>query len=178
MASPIYSKLNADRREIRLLTIQPGYPESPLECDLQTASLFPQVIPRYHTMSYCWHNARRTAMIFLNGEVFHITIQAAYVLWLARRTYVPRVVWIDLLCINQADEEEQAQQVAMMAEIYHRSVRNLICLTPSDSPALDDRETRQALLNISAYFREEKRKKKASFNLRDYKTVLSSPWFE
>jgi hypothetical protein len=39
-----------------------------------------------------------------------------------------RRLWVDALCINQADHGERAQQVAMMAQIYSRAARTLVWL--------------------------------------------------
>lgn len=40
----------------------------------------------------------------------------------------PRVLWIDAICINQADMQERSRQVTMMGDIYTLTAQNLVFL--------------------------------------------------
>ncbi|KAL8364833.1 hypothetical protein RB595_003893 [Gaeumannomyces hyphopodioides] len=45
-----------------------------------------------------------------------------------RHPLVERILWVDAICINQADKDEKGQQVQFMAEIYARATRVLVWL--------------------------------------------------
>ena len=48
-----------------------------------------------------------------------------------------RTLWIDAVCINQADIVERSQQVAQMKDIYSNGASNLIYLGPQEATTLD-----------------------------------------
>ena len=131
MALTAYAPLDKTRLEVRLLTLRAGAPESPLDCALHPASLLPEEIPEYGTISYCWGDASKVTPICLNGLTVEIPVQADAALRSARRVDRDRIVWIDSVCINQRDDTEKGHQVDMMAEIYKRSVVNLVYLGDS-----------------------------------------------
>ncbi|KAK4499645.1 hypothetical protein PRZ48_010163 [Zasmidium cellare] len=56
-----------------------------------------------------------------------------------------RVLWIDSVCIFQADVAERNQQVAKMHKIYSNGVRNLIWLGPDDGTVISALESIRAL---------------------------------
>lgn len=41
------------------------------------------------------------------------------------------VIWIDAICINQSDDEEKAQQVLIMRDIYAQAEETIVWLGPS-----------------------------------------------
>jgi hypothetical protein len=57
-------------------------------------------------------------------------------LWEALRRLVqwsiPRVLWVDALCINQGDDNERNHQVAQMGTIFHRAKRVCVWLGPEE----------------------------------------------
>jgi hypothetical protein len=65
----------------------------------------------------------------LSNEV-HATAEKA--IRRVRQASSPRVIWIDGVCINQADLDERGQQVAIMGDVYSRTKRNIIWLGDSD----------------------------------------------
>jgi len=50
---PLYSPLDPAKSEIRLLTLYPGEPTTPIGCDLSVVSL-KQPDLQYEAVSYCW----------------------------------------------------------------------------------------------------------------------------
>lgn len=93
------------------------------------ASLVHQPIdaaPDYEAVSYRWGSAERTDEILVDGRRFGVT-KSAYDLLMARRSiWRDRVVWIDALCINQADDAEKGAQVQLMCDIYRRAARVVV----------------------------------------------------
>ncbi|KAI0007134.1 heterokaryon incompatibility protein-domain-containing protein [Xylariaceae sp. FL0662B] len=99
----------------RLIDILPGDPPSPLQCTISEFSL--KDSPKYEALSYAWGDASGPN-ITLNNRDFGITKGLEEALRGLRRVDAPRRIWIDAICINQADTAERNAQVACMKEIY------------------------------------------------------------
>jgi hypothetical protein len=132
----VLQALNVSKKEVRLLELNPGPPEDEITCTTYNSSL-----PRklyYETISYCWGDSAQLVPITLNKQSVCIPANAANALKQVRRVDEHRLLWIDVLCINQQDLVERAQQVCLMREIYSQSAKNLICLHASSesSPEL------------------------------------------
>lgn len=120
--SPIYKGLDTNSLQIRLLYLEPcGRDDQVVTCRITTASL--STDPQYYALSYVWGDPKPTDDIILNGRPFRIANSLAAALkhlrataLFADRTALP--VWIDAVCINQADIAERSQQVAIMGSIY------------------------------------------------------------
>ncbi|KAI4682263.1 uncharacterized protein J4E88_005153 [Alternaria novae-zelandiae] len=77
----------------------------------------------YEALSYAWGSDEDSAYIFVGANsrlrVRHNVIQ---ILRYLRDGITPgctaRTLWIDAICINQADDEEKGKQVTMMGNIY------------------------------------------------------------
>lgn len=134
--SSIYRTLDVDRQEIRLLVLQPGSGLfDRIECSLQYASLLSD--PAYETISYCWGNPKHTWMIWVDGQSFDVPLSAAQALRAVRHSDKTRVLWLDAVCINQADIDERSQQVAIMGRIYAKCTQNLVCLGEQDDASIE-----------------------------------------
>lgn len=59
-----------------------------------------------------------------------ITKSLRNALRMLRKPTISRLLWIDALCINQADVEERSHQVSFMDEIYREAHTVLIWLGP------------------------------------------------
>lgn len=138
----MYRPLDADAREIRLLTVHPPRPESGilkgiisawrpgvLECTTSHISLNGPH-PSYETISYVWGDPKPCRKIRIDGEVKQIPRNADMALRTLALPDEPRVLWIDTICINQANPQERASQVVLMGQIYCSTVQNLIYLGP------------------------------------------------
>ncbi|KAF2815344.1 HET-domain-containing protein [Mytilinidion resinicola] len=131
-----YLALNHHAHEIRVLTLWPGCPDDPLQCDLSTARLTTR--PVFNALSYVWGDPVNPndpdTVITLDGCNFPVTAS----LFSALRHLRPPVgghplrLWVDAVCINQADLEERSQQVAMMRDIYASAERVVIWLGDED----------------------------------------------
>jgi hypothetical protein len=64
--------------------------------------------------------------IYCHGLVLRVTTNLLELLQSLRSSGETRRLWIDALCINQDDLDEQSQQVPLMAEIYQKTAVVLI----------------------------------------------------
>ena len=92
---------------IRLLLIYPRHPHGPVRCALLQTPY--HSAPQYEAISYCWGDPSRVCSIEVNGGRMDITANAFKVLKSRSSIWLPRLVWIDSICINQDDNEEKAQ---------------------------------------------------------------------
>lgn len=148
-----YTKLDASRKQIRLLILHPGKPGTSLYCDLQTVDLEDSESPAFNAISYVWGagNDPTTDIILAKEYRLPILPNLRSVLLRLRKETQYRKLWVDALCINQSDPTEKAQQVPMMGEIYHRSFAVLIWLgeEAEESPQALDFITR--ITNLSHF---------------------------
>ncbi|MCJ1229251.1 hypothetical protein MMC12_005916 [Toensbergia leucococca] len=104
------------RNEIRLITISGADDRSKsISCELEHVSL--DEPPPYKALSYCWGNPHIKRIIQVNGHDVQFTenLEAAL---RELRCQGPVCLWVDALCINQADFEERGRQVLRMGAIY------------------------------------------------------------
>ncbi|KAI0546602.1 HET-domain-containing protein [Xylaria curta] len=147
----LYEPLERTQKEFRLLIIFAGREEEALQSRLAHAILEdPGVI--YETISYCWGDASARDFITVNGDVVDVPASAVAALKCMQKAEEPRIVWIDSICINQADLDERAYQVGMMADIYSSAKGNLVYLGESDE------WTRYGLEVIERLYEEIRRK--------------------
>lgn len=59
-----------------------------------------------------------------------------------------QILWVDRLCINQADETERAQQVGMMSRIYSGAGSVIVWLGAGDAETKRSVDTVNKLLLI------------------------------
>lgn len=116
---------------IRYLILHPaGADTDPLACTIRTAHV--DEIPPFEAISYVWGVPVKDHRINCNGGVTHITANLRDALRRVRLPDRPRTLWVDSICINQANSQEQGRQVSLMGLIYKKSSRTLICLGRSD----------------------------------------------
>ncbi|KAK4099351.1 HET-domain-containing protein, partial [Parathielavia hyrcaniae] len=123
-----YDKLDHTRKQIRLLRIPRqrlfwGH----LRCTLVAASMEDEV-PTFEALSYRWGfaNTSQTAVVFVNGRSMRIPSSAYQLLHACSSTWTDRLVWIDAICINQADDQEKSQQLPLMRDIYSRAKKVVV----------------------------------------------------
>lgn len=123
----IYSPL--PQKAIRLLRFISDAEDKDLECELVVFLL--DSAPQYNALSYCWGgDFNRSASIRCNRREMMITsilLEALQDLIVLHRGGV-EWIWIDQVCINQADVLERGRQVDMMRAIYQTSEGTIIWL--------------------------------------------------
>ena len=83
-------------------------------------------------LSYEWGNPKEKAPVFLDGTEFNITLNLEKALRHLRFADVPRVLWVDAICINQSSIQERGEQVALMGQIYTSSSTDLLWVGEDD----------------------------------------------
>ncbi|OQO11081.1 hypothetical protein B0A48_05336 [Cryoendolithus antarcticus] len=127
---------------IRVLRMLPSDDEAETRCSLTTIPLREGI--KYLTLSYTWgmddDDATLCRSIVVDGQSLRVT-QNLYD-WLrrcARHGDVWLPIWIDAICINQADVVEKEATVARMADIYDGAWGLWVWLGRGNDPADDER---------------------------------------
>ena len=140
--------------EIRILYLEPGSHDEPLSGELKRASIVPcantrsgddqsEVTARYRAtfppsphssvpyeaVSYGWESREKPHSIGIRniGDV-RITKSLFDILRHFRYVYRSRILWVDAICIDQANVSEKNHQVAKMADIFSASTTVLVWL--------------------------------------------------
>jgi hypothetical protein len=130
--------LRDDLREIRLVEIQPDSLEEPIRLKLRYTKLGDDRL-RYEALSYCWGDAKDLQPVLLTDtdnllprEMF-LNANLFSALRYFRSLTTARMLWVDLLCINQTDVQERTLQVALMGDIFASA--DSVCVWLGDSDA-------------------------------------------
>ena len=78
----------------------------------------------YKCLSYVWGDETdeaTCALLYLDEHVIRITKNLSMALQRLRREDKPQTLWVDFVCINQADHKEREQQVGIMYQIFSKA---------------------------------------------------------
>jgi hypothetical protein len=113
-----------DEYSFRILRIRPSITTSaPIHCDMLVASLV-SPHPPYTGISYVWdppNSSKET--IFVNNRPFKVFPNVVAILQQMRSPVRTQCVWIDSICINQADKGEKEVQIKLMRRIYEGTAK-------------------------------------------------------
>ncbi|KAI1462308.1 HET-domain-containing protein [Annulohypoxylon moriforme] len=129
-----YKSLKRANQRIRCVIIYPGTWNQQIRCGLQSVSLHRN--PRYEALSYAWGNAAKKRSILVDGRTFWVTNNLYLALQRLRLETSSRVMWIDAICINQANDDEKSVQVAMMGTIFANCQKAIMWL--GEDPKVPD----------------------------------------
>jgi hypothetical protein len=112
-----HEELFRETGSIRLIQVaheisEDGYPA----CNLRNAIVHTS---NYVCLSYTWGQPGDELPIRLNGKLYHVRRNLYDFLHVARKRLTYCWLWIDALCINQADTEERNHQVQQMGNIFN-----------------------------------------------------------
>ncbi|PQE28157.1 heterokaryon incompatibility protein [Rutstroemia sp. NJR-2017a BBW] len=110
-----YKRLDTAKDELRLLEFLPTKDDSYFHFRLRHFSL--NTTPKFLALSYCWGDTTGSARIILDGHSFDITENLLDALR-SINGIINEDLWVDAICINQADFDERAQQILRMQRIY------------------------------------------------------------
>lgn len=138
MSIPLsYMPLNPHIREIRVLTILPGCFDEPLQASLRIICL--DAGPIYKALSYVWGDPSNAGdsgnTLEIGNSKVPITTNLQMALRQLRSLAGDTIItlWVDAVCINQADLDERTHQVSMMRDIYASAERVIIWLGEADN---------------------------------------------
>jgi len=125
-----YSSLLPGRNSIRLLRVMPNKDATaPIKCQLFDYSLdSDKGIHLYEAISYVWGDPDKTRPIFIGKYYFKVTENLYSALLHLRNNSIERIIWVDAVCINQANEQEKAHQIQSMTKIYGLANRVIVWL--------------------------------------------------
>jgi hypothetical protein len=132
-----YKPLRSDISEIRIAILLPGQEPDPLVCKLHHFPLKEQILT-YEALSYVWGNLQPPSSILIqlaDETQFHtlsVTSNLAAALRTLRQETQSRYLWVDAICINQADVTERSAQVTIMRSIYATASRTVIFFGEQD----------------------------------------------
>lgn len=125
-AGPPYTPLSSTRPTIRLLLLLPGDFNDDICGFLIEVPMATK--PEYMALSYVWGDRTDTVSIQLFGQEFPVTKNLAAALRHIRDREGIHKIWVDAICINQADVAEKNLQVALMGTIYRSAAEVLVWL--------------------------------------------------
>ncbi|KAK7516316.1 hypothetical protein IWZ03DRAFT_360069 [Phyllosticta citriasiana] len=115
-----YRPLQAQTQEIRIIQVLPLAEEShespQVHCKLKQVDLVDE--PEYSALSYVWGDTRATKSIILDDRQIGVTANLEIALrQLVRNLYDKREklldLWVDAICIDQANASEKTQQLVL-----------------------------------------------------------------
>ena len=144
MSPYCYSSLLPGPDSIRLLRLMPHEDKTaPIQCQLVNYSLQESGggTHLYEALSYVWGDPKETLPISINKHDLLVTVNLHAALSHLRDRCFERIIWVDAVCINQADGEERGHQVQSMAKIYGQANRVIVWLgeeADNSDQALED----------------------------------------
>ncbi|KAL8707022.1 MAG: hypothetical protein Q9225_007878, partial [Loekoesia sp. 1 TL-2023] len=136
---PFHYEGLSNPQNIRLLQLLPaGSQADEVRCSIDQAYLNGEI--QYEALSYTWGDATQRSELYCNGKTLSITPNLGVALRHLRPRTGSRTLWIDAVCINQANNEEKSQQIALMGEIYARAHQVIAWIgeeNPADSAAME-----------------------------------------
>ena len=146
--------LNQEHREIRLLQLQPAVDYGdPLKCDLKIASLTSR--PHFQSLSNAWGQWKVDVPLDTgNGQIL-ITANLETALRAIRKMDQSISIWVDAICINQANVKERNHQVQLMRQIYTNAMTVNVWLGEAFSGVEDSfqvLQTMQEVCHLERYY--------------------------
>ncbi len=111
--------------QIRLLKLKGGEPGRNVEFELH---LQERGKSEYHALSYAWGSPICDQLAVCNGRSLMITQSLQLALSRLRHNYAGQYLWVDAVCINQADHQDKSIQVQRMSTIYREAVAVVVWL--------------------------------------------------
>lgn len=119
-----------NKRYIRLLLLSKGQGDMDLHGKLEHVSLDDN--PKYFAISYAWGSRLKQFTLKTDEGEIPLTMSLYLALRQIRRLKKEIYIWADAICINQDDNEEKANQVRLMQDIFKSAVQVYAWLGPGD----------------------------------------------
>lgn len=128
MPSYRYPPLHPDAPSIRLITLLRGSGQSELRCNFKLAYLGGG--EQYEAVSYAWEMSTRNRPIKVGNQTFLVSAVVEDILMRLRKPQKDRTLWLDLICIDQANRDERSRQVDRMKDIFGQAQAVIASLGP------------------------------------------------
>jgi hypothetical protein len=164
----IYRPLNTQTQEIPLLRITDDNDPS-MKCELATFASCDA--PEYEALSYQWGEGDVECAIEVNGQLFEVRDNLWRCLLIGLSEEDHDWLYVDAICINQEDLDEQTSQVTSMGEVYRRADAVIAWLSASLPNPLTDPETLAERRSILEHVENTA----DTGDLRAWKTLVPDP---
>ena len=132
--SSVHEKLQLSTH-IRLVELLPSANiDDDIRCRVRIVNL--DDVPRYEAVSYVWGSESDKAEILCDGLTLQIPRNLTAAFRRFRQSTIPRLLWADSICINQANISEKNHQVRIMGRIYAGATTVLIWLGEAEEEYL------------------------------------------
>ena len=129
MASCTYTHLSNDLFSFRLFRLLPSSDfGSIINCEVSHDNVTNTGRSPYEALSYTWGDTSHLAAIKVDGSIFPVTRNLESALRALRDTENAKVLWVDAMCINQADIKELGEQLRIMWDIYSSAELEVVWL--------------------------------------------------
>ncbi|KAK2599717.1 hypothetical protein N8I77_011449 [Diaporthe amygdali] len=127
------ARLDSSKKQIRLLQIIPLEADHDPKDETVRCRMFKTYLndfdPLFNALSYTWGSPDEQTNIVVNDTTVSVTTNLESALRHLRDYHLNTTcgfpLWVDAICINQDDTEEQNSQVEMMGQIYEGAARVL-----------------------------------------------------
>lgn len=89
--------------------------------------------PSFYALSYSWDGQSRDHFILCNDSILAVTLKVQKLLHYLHLEYGSAYVWIDAICIDQDNPEDQNIQIPQMRTIYTEATKVIVWLGESDT---------------------------------------------
>jgi hypothetical protein len=123
-----YRPLPQDGASIRLLVLWPPGTNNQISCRLIYRSSLDGL--QYEALSYVWGDTNDTVSILVNRKRFSVKTNLFQALKALQKPREARILWVDAICIDQANLSERSSQVAIMGKLYRQASKVIAWLGP------------------------------------------------
>ena len=175
-----YPRLDPSLRTIRLLRLLAASRYDDIRCELTHCYLdHPK---QYEAISYCWGikdgERQRTCPITLDGQKFMVSPVVEDILGRLRRSRDDRLLWLDLVCIDQNSVADRELQVSRMAEIFRCAQQVNVSLGPHEF-TVDRGSASETIVRSAGQLAATGVEPSAwFFNQSELEQLFDHPWFE
>jgi hypothetical protein len=105
-----YEPIDIEEPAARMLRLCKGV-GSNIECELFEVGLNIDDLIPYEALSYTWGCMEMSASVQVDGKVLAVTENLYIALQYLRSKEHDRILWVDAVCINQADHQERCARL-------------------------------------------------------------------
>ena len=131
-----FPPIDSSIAQVRLLELHSAPPSSDISFSFQIVNL-DKLDLSYEALSYAWRGRHgeepQKQPIYVDGSPIEVSQSLFEALKQLRSDSGNRFLWIDAICINQADDDEKTWQVNLMRRIYTQCSQCIIWLGLSDT---------------------------------------------